>query len=69
MPMPITMNLIRQNGVPPLLLQQYRLPPVSSNNGFSFQFKQVQQGRGNMFRSTMISNIINSKSGCGSCGK
>ena len=69
MPMPIAMNLMRQNGVPPSFLQQYR-PPIATNNGVSFQFKQFQQqGRGNMFRSAMISNVIHSKPGCGSCGK
>jgi hypothetical protein len=70
MPMPIAMNIMRQNSVSPSFLQQYR-PPVASNNGVSFQFKQFQQlqRRGNMFRSAMISNVIHSKPGCSSCGK
>ena len=72
MPQPIPMNLMRPNNLSSS--HQYRLLNNNVNkNSVSFNFAQPIQGlqfrSNNMFNLGIISNVINSKPGCGSCGK
>ena len=69
--MPITMNLMRPNHL--LSSLQYRTPIANKNNGMSFHLARPVQGlqfrSSNIFNVGLISNVVNSKPGCGSCGK